>query len=67
MTKKQGLTPAEEEQIREVQRQYHAKYYRANKKKILENNTRWNKENPEKRKDINRKYYERKKANETQL
>lgn len=67
MTLKQDMMPAEEEQIREAQRQYHAKYYRQNKKKIIENNTRWNKENPEKRKEINRKYYERKKAKEKQL
>lgn len=67
MTIKQVLAPAEEEQVREVQRQYHAKYYLDNKKRIIESSTRWNKENPEKRKDINRKYYERKKANETQL
>lgn len=54
------LTPAEEEQIREVQRAYHQEYYKKNKKKILENHKRWRKENPEKIKKNNRNYWLRK-------
>ena len=60
MTNNQKVTPAEEELIRDAQRNYHAEYYKKNKKRILERNKKWNQENVEKRKEINRNYWLRK-------
>ena len=60
MNTKQKVAPAEEELIREAQRKYRSAYYKKNKKRILENNKKWNKENPERIKEINRNYWLRK-------
>lgn len=61
MTDNQQLKPAEEEEIREAQRQYYAGYYKKNKKRIIERSAKWNQENAERRKEINRNYWLRKK------
>lgn len=60
MTNEQKVSPAEEELIREAQRQYQSEYYKNNRKKIIERSKKWNEENAEKRKEINRNYWLRK-------
>lgn len=60
MTNQQKVSPAEEELIREAQRQYQSEYYKKNRKKIIERSKKWNEENSEKRREINRNYWLRK-------
>lgn len=52
------LTSAEEK-IRDAQRLYNRDYYRRNRKRILERNKKWRQDNPEKVKEANHNYWQR--------